>query len=497
MRQKLLRLGALLAALLLCTAVGLLVGRLSNSPLSGLLCSAALGLGAMMLSDTLKGNRLLAWLRTDAEGPAPGDIGVWGEIAHLTEKVLLRREQRIEQEQQRLKRFLAAVEASPIGVMLLDANHQISWCSRVAADHLGLDPKRDIAQPVTNLVRMPAFVEHMSAGPSEQAVSFPGPNGNRLSALVQPYGDGLQLVLTQDITERERAETMRRNFVANVSHEIRTPLTVLAGFVETMSELPLTEAERKRVLALMSAQARRMQDLVADLLTLAQLEGSPRPPADQWVMVAKLLERAKSDALALSAGRHDLHFDGGEDVQLAGSQTELQSALSNLVMNAVHYTPPGGRIDVHLVRCRRWLGFSSRQRHRHRHRARTPAAADRALLSRGRQPFARHRRHGSGPVDRQARGAAAWRRDRHPERAGQGLHLQAAFPAITGASRGACVAAGRWGRDIVLIAAAQRAGSRLYTVVRLLRSVGRRSRAMRVQPCGAGRVAFAGSTRTM
>ncbi len=347
MRQKLLRLGAFLAALLLCTAVGLLVGRLSNSPLAGLLCSAALGLGAMMLSDTLKGNRLLAWLRTDAEGPAPGDIGVWGEIAHLTEKVLLRREQRIEQEQQRLMQFLAAVEASPIGVMLLDANHQISWCSRVAADHLGLDPKRDIAQPVTNLVRTPAFVEHMSAGPSEQAVSFPGPNGNRLSALVQPYGDGLQLVLTQDITERERAETMRRNFVANVSHEIRTPLTVLAGFVETMSELPLTEAERKRVLALMSAQARRMQDLVADLLTLAQLEGSPRPPADQWVMVAELLERAKSDALALSAGRHDLHFDGGEDAQLAGSQTELQSALSNLVINAVHYTPPGGRIDVH------------------------------------------------------------------------------------------------------------------------------------------------------
>jgi two-component system phosphate regulon sensor histidine kinase PhoR len=347
MRHRLLRVGAVLGALLLCAAGGLLVGWLSNSPLAGLFCSAALALGAMMLSDTLKGNRLLAWLRTDAEGPAPAEVGVWGEIAHLTEKVLSRREQRIEHEQQRLTRFLAAVEASPIGVMLLDANHQINWCSRVAADHLGLDPKRDIGQPVTNLVRMPAFVEHMSAGPTGQPVSFPGLNGNRLSALVQPYGDGLQLVLTQDITERERAETMRRNFVANVSHEIRTPLTVLAGFVETMSELPLTEAERKRVLVLMSAQARRMQDLVADLLTLAQLEGSPRPPADQWVTLAELMERAKADALALSSGRHELHFVGGEGAQLAGNQTELQSALSNLVMNAVHYTPPGGRIDVH------------------------------------------------------------------------------------------------------------------------------------------------------
>ena len=346
MSHRLLRLGAVLAALLLCVAGGVLVGWLSGSVLSGLLCSAVLGLGAMQLSDAMKANRLLAWLRSDAEAAAPGEVGVWGEIGYLAEKALHRREQRIEHEQQQLTQFLAAVEASPIGVLLLDANHQITWCSRVAADHLGLDPKRDIAQPVTNLVRAPAFVEHMSAGPTAQPVSFPGPNGNRLSALVQPYGDGLQLVLTQDITERERTEAMSRNFVANVSHEIRTPLTVLAGFVETMSELPLSEVERKRVLGLMSAQAQRMQDLVADLLTLAQLEGSPRPPADRWVAVTELLERAKADATVLSAGRHELHFDADADAQLAGNAAELQSALSNLVVNAVRYTPPGGRIEV-------------------------------------------------------------------------------------------------------------------------------------------------------
>jgi len=347
MGHRLLRLGAVLAALLLCLAGGVLVGWLSGSALSGVLCSVALGLGAMQLFDALRAGRLLAWLRSDAEGPAPGEVGVWGEIGYLAEKVLRRREQRIEHEQQRLTQFLTAVEASPIGVLLLDANHQITWCSRVAADHLGLDPKRDLAQPVTNLVRAPAFVEHMSAGPNAQPVSFPGPNGNRLSALVQPYGDGLQLVLTQDITERDRAETMRRNFVANVSHEIRTPLTVLAGFIETMSQLPLTEPERKRVLGLMTTQAQRMQDLVADLLTLAQLEGSPRPPTDRWVAVRKLLKAAEADAVALSAGQHVLQFDSDGEAELAGSETELQSALNNLVVNAVRYTPPGGRIEVH------------------------------------------------------------------------------------------------------------------------------------------------------
>jgi two-component system phosphate regulon sensor histidine kinase PhoR len=102
----------------------------------------------------------------------------------------------------------------------------------------------------------------------------------------------MKLVLSQDITERERTEAMRRDFVANVSHEIRTPLTVLAGFVETMAGLPLTEVERSRVLTMMQQQTDRIQSLVGDLLTLARLEGSPRPPSDRWVTARSLFERA-------------------------------------------------------------------------------------------------------------------------------------------------------------------------------------------------------------
>ncbi|MBE2244281.1 MAG: phosphate regulon sensor histidine kinase PhoR [Burkholderiaceae bacterium] len=346
MSRGLLRLGALLALLLCCAAAGMLVAWWSDTLLAGLLGAVALGLGAMLVLQSMRSARLLAWLRGDAQGAPPELAGRAGELGHQMHKLLRRREQGIEDEQQRLTQFLAAVEASPNGVLLLDANHRITWCSRVAADHLGLDPQRDLAQPVTNLVRAPAFVEHMLHGPAGQPVVFPGVGGIRVSALVQPYGDGLKLVLTQDITEPERTEAMRRNFVANVSHEIRTPLTVLAGFVETMSQLPLSEAERKRVLALMAAQAQRMQSLVADLLTLAKLEGSPRPPADRWTRVADLMKHAQADAGTLSEGRHALHFDGGGEAQIAGSEAELHSALGNLVVNAVRYTPPGGRIDV-------------------------------------------------------------------------------------------------------------------------------------------------------
>ncbi len=127
-----------------------------------------------------------------------------------------------------------------------------------------------------------------------------------LQVLVRDYGVGgesRKLVLSLDVTDRERNEAMRRDFVANVSHEIRTPLTVLAGFIETMASLQLTEAERKRVLHLMQQQTTRMQTLVGDLLTLAQLEGSPRPGADHWISLDPLLQRVGADAQALSNGR--------------------------------------------------------------------------------------------------------------------------------------------------------------------------------------------------
>jgi two-component system phosphate regulon sensor histidine kinase PhoR len=167
-----------------------------------------------------------------------------------------------------------------------------------------------------------------------------------IAVLVRPYGEGMQLVLSQDITERERADGMRRDFVANVSHEIRTPLTVLAGFVETMATLPLSEDERGRVLSLMQQQTDRMQSLVGDLLTLARLEGSPLPAIDRWQPVAPLIRRAVVDAQALSRGRHEIEAEVSEGAEVAGNEAELLSAVANLLHNAVRYTPAGGRIHV-------------------------------------------------------------------------------------------------------------------------------------------------------
>jgi two-component system, OmpR family, phosphate regulon sensor histidine kinase PhoR len=337
---------ALVAAL-----VGFVIGALVRGATGiqglGLGVGVVSGVGLMLLVDTVRGHRLLGWLRGNQLDDAPRDTGLWGELGYRFERAMRDRDRAVARGRLELEQFLSAIEASPNGVLMLDLQEHIVWCNRVAADHFALDPRRDMRQRITNLVRAPAFVAYLQAGNfAEPLVLGNGRGPGTLSIIVREYGEGMRLVLSLDVTERVRAEGMRRDFVANVSHEIRTPLTVLAGFIETMHSLPLTTAERERVLVLMNQQTQRMQTLVADLLTLAQLEGSPRPGADRWVSLDGLLLRIAADAEVLSAGRHVLNLRPATGFELAGVESELLSAVANLVTNAVRYTPDGGEIEV-------------------------------------------------------------------------------------------------------------------------------------------------------
>ncbi|RZS58082.1 phosphate regulon sensor histidine kinase PhoR [Sphaerotilus mobilis] len=317
---------------------------------------AALGIAVGSARDVLRAYRVLRWLRDPSVGSAPRGGELWGELAYYIERALQSRDRMLAQEKRQLTQFLSAIEASPNGVLMLDADEQISWMNSASADHFGLDPQRDRGQRITNLVRSPGFVGHLQSGDYEEPVTVVNHGRDlTLMVLLRRYGDGLKLVISSDVTERLRAEGMRRDFVANVSHEIRTPLTVLSGFVETLVNLPLGDAERRHVFGLMTQQTQRMQLLVGDLLTLAQLEGSPRPPVDRWVDLGGLLAQVEVETRGLSNGRHVVEVrlgiapQGDEDEQelfLAGNPTELMSAFTNLCSNAVRYTPEGGRIAL-------------------------------------------------------------------------------------------------------------------------------------------------------
>ncbi len=326
--------------------LGMLLGSQWGVPSLGAALGASLSAAGVVALESLRAHRLLRWLRSDRSDSAPRDPGIWGELAYRIERSHRKLDKRVAIETSRLDQFLSAIEVSPNGVLVLARGDHIEWCNSAAANHFGLDPQRDRHQRVTNLVRAPAFVACLQSSDHGAPMVFQVPHLGSLQINIREFGDGMKLVISQDVTERERNDAMRRDFVANVSHEIRTPLTVLAGFVETMSNLPLSEVERRRVIELMAQQTQRMQSLVADLLILAQLEGSPRPAVDRWTSVRQLLDQAQVDALALSAGRHRIDVHVAEDAQLAGTEAELASAVSNLVTNAVRYTPAGGSVDI-------------------------------------------------------------------------------------------------------------------------------------------------------
>ena len=330
----------------------------------GLAIGTVGGATAWLALDSFYLSRLLNWLRLEQahETPslstiaAPRLQGVWREVAERTRRILKNRDRQLQESLGRLDEFLAAMQASPSGVVLLDAQGRIEWCNQMATHHFGFDAQRDVMQNILNLVREPAFKSYIGTGNFAHDVIIPGTQSTparpvKLSVQVHGYGKNRQLLLSRDITAVELAEVMRRDFVANVSHEIRTPLTVLSGFIETLQTLPLKEVERVRYLDLMGQQSQRMQTLVVDLLTLSRLEGTPFPGANEWMPLSALFVQCEQEARALSLlmaprGQQFLTFDAGPPSELAGVQTELYSAFSNLVTNAVRYTPDGGSVQV-------------------------------------------------------------------------------------------------------------------------------------------------------
>ena len=319
--------------------------------------------GAMLwwFWDAIRGLRVVYWLRYGDLAEVPNTFGLWGTVVDRTRRLLRERDRAFNASEQRLKDFLSAIQASPNGVVLLDENFQIEWCNLTAAFQLGIQPERDLAQRIGNLVRDPIFSAYMTTSDVAEPIVIEGRGKNpnmplRISIQRHPYGEGKQLLITRDVTVVEQAEAMRRDFVANVSHEIRTPLTVLAGFVETLQTLKLTTEEQDKYLALMASQSHRMQSLVDDLLTLSRLEGSPIPGFTTSLALSNLMEACQSEAQQLSKLLFQekiaqvIVFETDPEVEnhlVLGEPRELQSALSNLVSNAVRYTPQGGRIEVH------------------------------------------------------------------------------------------------------------------------------------------------------
>lgn len=351
----------LLELLVFMTGGALIVG-LAGQTVAGGYLGIASGALLWLAWDSWRALRFIDWLHRVRDEPAalpPRLDSLRREAAERVQRLLRKQGRETTEHENRLHNLQSALQASPNGVVILDEQGRIEWCNRMACQHFGLDAQRDLGQLVTHLLRAPILVRSLATQDFDEAITLESPLSTaahplRLEVRLLPYGQGRLLMLSRDITVIEQADAMQRDFVANVSHEIRTPLTVLLGFIETLQSLPLDEAGRADTLARMARQASRMKNLVDDLLTLSRIEGSAPPSAREWTPLGPLFQRIESDARALSANQvgqdapaHDFAFEGMDTTgEIAGSASELQSALFNLINNAIRYTPPGGRIIV-------------------------------------------------------------------------------------------------------------------------------------------------------
>jgi two-component system phosphate regulon sensor histidine kinase PhoR len=291
--------------------------------------------------------KLRRWASQKRLADPPEAEGAWGEVfnfLHRHRRATLKRRRELAQLIVRSRR---GAQVLPYGVAVLDGAWRLDWCNAAAREHLGIDPGRDRHQPIVNMVRAPEFVEYLREAEFSGPLRLGARGGQRtLSLQIVSFGDEEHLLLSHDVTESERVEAMRRDFVANVSHELRTPLTVLAGFLQTLQDLKLDASRVRDYVGLMAPQAERMKRLIDDLLMLSLLEHAPAPPSSERVALRPLLERVRAQAEALSGGRHRISLEIAGEHDLLGAEKELESAFLNLSSNAVRYTPAHGEVRL-------------------------------------------------------------------------------------------------------------------------------------------------------
>ncbi len=318
------------------------------SPVWALIAGCAVLL-LLLLRQWANVSALARWLHDPAQ-PVPRGTGVWEEVF----SGLYRWTRESTRERERLTlaltRFRSAGTAMPDGVIILDAGNHIEWCNPTAERFFSVSSIEDAGQQIINLVRPPDFAAYLELGEFSEPLTLRLSRGEDLvlSLRVIPYGHDQKLLLSRDVTQFERIEAMRRDFVANVSHELKTPLTVVNGFVETLADgkVKFSDSRIRQVLGLMQQQTSRMLNLVEDLLTLSALESSPVLTEESDIDVSGLLEGLRAEGEVLSGGHHHLSLHIDQPSLLVGNETDLRSAFGNLVSNAVHYTPKGGEITL-------------------------------------------------------------------------------------------------------------------------------------------------------
>ncbi len=298
--------------------------------------------------------KLAEWYKKP-QAEVPQGSGVWEDIFSSIYHEQRKHKRTQNQLSAALDRFMQAASALPDGVVLLNEMNKIEWCNKPAEFQLGLSLKRDLGQPIihlltgANFILNADFIKYLDYHVDVDPIKLKSWANTEVTLEIQlvSLGSNQKLLISRNVSQSEKLDAMRRDFIANVSHELRTPLTVVGGFLETLSEIDGAIPESTRnYFNMMQEQTSRMRILIEDLLTLSQLESNTSIPDEIELDVNALLNSIMTEAKGLSGDRHSIILESESGLSLIASGQELHSAFSNLVSNAIRYTPEGGSIHL-------------------------------------------------------------------------------------------------------------------------------------------------------
>ncbi len=291
-------------------------------------------------------SRLTAWANLPRNRPLPIGWGIWTPLIERLNRVSRQQQATVTELGSELERIHAAVDRLPDGLVLLDRYDHVSWSNQAAQSLHGIFGTQ---RPVHHFIRQPEFAEMLQqrgGGAQTQRLQLNTQPGRIFELQLHETDAEHRLLITRDITDQAKLDAVRSDFVANVSHEIRTPATVIAGFAETLLSLDLDDKTRREYLSAILRQSETMGRLVGDLLLLASLERAADRLDESAIELQPLLESLVYEARALSSGRHDITLEFEGPPRLMAVPAEIESAVRNLVTNAVRYTPDGGAVAV-------------------------------------------------------------------------------------------------------------------------------------------------------
>ena len=293
--------------------------------------------------------RLNKWLKSPNLSTIPNGTGVWEEIFATLYREYRKQKKSKSELTTTLGRFMTAAEAIPDGIIALNQNNEIEWCNKPSEKMLGINLSKDINQPINYLLRETRFTEYLNDNKYDatlRIVSWRN-TGRSFEILLVPFGASQKLLISRDITQLEKNDSIKRDFIANVSHELKTPLTVIVGFLETLSDMKNEFNQKTRpYLKMMLEQSDRMKKLVEDLLQLSSIESNAAPAEKKEIDMIKLFKGLQKDSELISGKGHKIDISINKNIALLGYEKEIYSAFLNLISNAIRYTKKGGAINI-------------------------------------------------------------------------------------------------------------------------------------------------------